>query len=213
MYAGGASPALRKTLPVPFRRNQLFGIHQINFYFCGLFERNMKNPDEYQVSFGGLKPGTYTYEFRVGKSFFELEEDTEIRDGKVTVIVTMVREERMMDLHFDMQGTLTVLCDRCNEPLNVDVKGTERLIVKYGDRYYEESEEVQIIPESANQLDLSPFIYQYVHLLVPARKVHPEDAKGKSKCDPAILKKLEEMSGPSEGDPRWEALRSLKKKN
>jgi len=173
----------------------------------------MESPDQYQIAFGGLKPGTHTFDFVVGKAFFELEEDTEIKDGKVSVVVTLVREERLMDLHFDIKGTVTVLCDRCNDPLDIEVKGNERLIVKYGDHYFEESEDVQVIPESANLFDLGPFLYQYIHLLVPVRKVHPEDSKGRSSCNPEVLKKLKDMSEQPAEDPRWEALRSLKKKN
>ena len=144
--------------------------------------------------------------------FFDQVEDTEIRDGKVSVTVTMAKEERMMDLHFVITGTVKVSCDRCNELMDVAVNGNERLIVKYGDRYYEESEDVQIIPETAHQFDLSPFIYEYIHLLVPIRRVHLENAAGKSQCDPVILQKLKELSEHHAKDPRWETLNQLKKK-
>jgi len=105
-----------------------------------------------------------------------------------------------------------VSCDRCNELMELEVNGNERLIVKYGDRYYEESEDVQIIPETSHQFDLSPFIYEYIHLLVPIRRVHPEDAEGKSQCAPEILKKLKDLSEHHAKDPRWDALNQLKQK-
>jgi uncharacterized metal-binding protein YceD (DUF177 family) len=163
--------------------------------------------------FSGLKPGSYTFEYHVGKSFFEQSGESWIGDGDVGVVVSMERGERMLDLHFSIHGSVKVPCDRCNEPVEVKVDGEERLIVKYGDRYHEESEDVQVIPESANLFDVGPFIYEYIHLLVPARRVHPADADGNSLCDPAVLKKLEELSGQSVADPRWEALNVLKNKN
>jgi uncharacterized metal-binding protein YceD (DUF177 family) len=192
--------------------NQLFGNHQINFYFCRLFEVNLHNPEQYQIAFSGLKPGTHVFDFKIGKSFFEQVEDEEIRDGQVGVTVTMVKEERMMDLHFTIHGTVMVSCDRCNELMEIEVNGNERLIVKYGEGYYEETEDIQIIPETAHQFDVGPFIYEYIHLLVPIRRVHQEDSKGNSQCDPDILRKLKELSEHHAKDPRWEALNQLKKK-
>jgi uncharacterized protein len=172
----------------------------------------LHSPEQYQIAFSGLKPGTYTFDFNVGKSFFDQVEDAEIRDGNVAVAVTMAREERMLDLHFGIHGTVMVTCDRCNELMEIGVDGQERLIVKYGDRYYEESEDIQVIPETAHQFNLSPFIYEYIHLLVPIRRVHPEDESGSNRCDPEILQKLKELSEHHEMDPRWEALSQLKKK-
>jgi len=171
----------------------------------------LKDREQYQIEFSGLKPGTHTFDFHVGKLFFDRVADTEISDGSVSVSLTMAKEERMMDLHFAIKGTVKVSCDRCNELMDVEVSGNERLIVKFGDRYFEESEDVQIIPETAHQFDLSPFIYEYIHLLVPIRRVHPEDEEGNSQCDPEMLEKLNELNTHHTTDPRWDALKQLKK--
>jgi uncharacterized metal-binding protein YceD (DUF177 family) len=60
---------------------------------------------------------------------------------------------------------------------------------------------------------MSPFLYEYIHLLLPIRRVHPEDDQGNSRCDPEIIRKLKELSESHMPDPRWEALNQLKKKN
>jgi uncharacterized metal-binding protein YceD (DUF177 family) len=91
--------------------------------------------------------------------------------------------------------------------------GRETLIVKFGKDYHEENEEVQIIPEGETHLDVSPFIYEYIHLLMPFRKVHPEDEEGNSLCDPEVIKRINERETLSEPDPRWEVLKKLKTKN
>ncbi len=171
----------------------------------------MNHPDQYQIAFTGLNPGTYLFDFKIGDTFFEQVKDTEITGGEVSVVVTMAREERMMDLHLDIEGKVRVTCDRCNELMDVEVKGNERLIIKLGDHYYEESEDVQVIPDTAHQFDLAPFIYEYIHLLLPIRRVHPEDEEGNSQCDPEIIMKLKELSESHIPDPRWEALAQLKK--
>jgi uncharacterized protein len=173
----------------------------------------VNHPDQYQIAFSGLNPGTHQFDFQIGDKFFEQVKDDEISGGEVSVFVTMAKEERMMDFHLTISGKVRVSCDRCNEPMDFEVRGNERLIIKLGDHYYEESEDVQVIPDTAHQFDLSPFIYEYIHLLLPIRRVHPEDENGSSQCDPEIIKKLNELSERHVVDPRWDVLTHLKEKN
>ena len=182
------------------------------FNFADFFSVKVNQADQYQIAFSGLNPGMHQFDFQIGDTFFELVDDAEITGGDVTVNVMMAREERMMDLHLEISGKVRVPCDRCNELIEVDVNGSERLIIKLGDHYYEESEDVQVIPDTAHQFDLSPFLYEYIHLLLPIRRVHPEDKKGNSQCNPDVILKLKELSERHIQDPRWEVLNQLKKK-
>jgi uncharacterized protein len=170
----------------------------------------MTRQDDYKISFTGLKLGTHSFSFRVGDGFFEAIHDAEITAGDVLVEVTMLKEERLMDLHIKISGKVRVACDRCNEQIGVTVSGPERLIVKLGDRFEEESEDVQVIPETSHFIDLGPFLYEYIHLLLPARRVHPDDRDGNSGCNPEVLKKLEELTPHHTQDPRWDPLNNLK---
>ncbi len=169
----------------------------------------MGRKDLYQIAFTGLAHGMHTFDFQVGDTFFEDEQDSLISGGLVDVAVTLFREERMMDFHLRLSGKVTVPCDRCNEPVEIPVSGEERLIVKLGDSYHEESDEVQVIPETSNQFDLAPFLYEYIHLLLPARHVHGEEG-APGTCSPEVLKKLEELRGSHGHDPRWDVLNRLK---
>jgi uncharacterized protein len=144
--------------------------------------------------------------------FFERYEHSEIKKGKFTVEVDFEREEKMLILNFLINGKVEIPCDRCFESFLLPISGRERLIVKFGDRFHEENEEVQIIPLGETQIDVSPFIYEFVHLLIPYRRVHPEDENGNSLCDPDIIKRIDERESVSGPDPRWEALKKLKPK-
>ena len=94
-------------------------IIKLIFTFAHFFRCNVNNPEQYQIAFSGLKPGTHTFNFKIGKLFFDQVEDAEIRDGQVLVTVTMIKEERMIDLHFDLLGKVMVSCDRCYELMDV----------------------------------------------------------------------------------------------
>jgi uncharacterized metal-binding protein YceD (DUF177 family) len=183
---------------------------ELIFNFAGFLKGIVKTLEQYSIPFSGLKQGTHTFDFTVGKKFFEQFERTEIKDGNIDVVVVMEKEERLFDLHFTIKGTVMVSCDRCDENIWIPVEGTQRLLVKLGDSYFEESEDVQVIPETDHKLELGTFIYEYIHLMLPARRVHPEDENGESQCDPEIIRRLTELNEHHEPDPRWEILGKLK---
>jgi uncharacterized protein len=163
------------------------------------------------IPFRGLKPGKHGFDVEAGKKFFETFEDTEIHNGNVKVHIDLEKEERMMIFHFILTGEVELPCDRCNEPIMVPVSGTQRLIVKLGDAWEEQSEEVLVIPESEIKFDTGPLIYEFIHLSLPLRHVHPDDENGQSTCDPEVIKKLSDLLVNEQPDPRWEALLKLKK--
>lgn len=168
----------------------------------------MKVLKEYVIPFVGLKEGLHDYTFEVGDSFFESFEYSEIKQGAVHVEVSLERQERMLIFLFDIGGSVRVECDRCLRPMDYPVKGKERLIVKFGQEWHEESEEVLIIPENESHFDLSSFIYEYIMLMLPFKRVHPD---GDEACNADLLKQAGD-DAPKEEDPRWAALKGLKDK-
>lgn len=164
---------------------------------------------EFVISFAGLSEGIHKYDYKVSRSFFEEAESTEIEDGDVEVKLELEKQTRMLIFNFQISGTIVVPCDRCLDPMNVEIESENRLIVKFGERWDEEDDEVLIIPEHEHKIDIKQFIAEFIELQIPMRKVHPEDENGESSCNPEILKKLKEHQA-AEIDPRWEALKNLK---
>jgi uncharacterized protein len=167
---------------------------------------------QFVIPFGGLKPGNHHFVFGIDDTFFKHFEYSEIKEGKITVDIDLEKEEKVLVFSFSFNGKVILPCDRCFEPMELAISGSDRLVVKFGTAYYEENEDLQIIPEGESNFDVSPFIYEYVNLLVPFRRVHPDDENGNSTCDPEILKKLDYLSEKHEPDHRWDALNDLLKK-
>ena len=165
---------------------------------------------QFVIKFGGLKADTHHFDFEIDNGFFDHFEYSEIKNGTIIVHLELVKEEKVLTFHFFFDGMVTLPCDRCFEPVDLKINGTELLIVKFGDGYYEENDELQVIPEGVTQFDISPFLYEYIHLLLPFRRIHPEDETGNSLCDPEIIKMLDRPSSGNEPDPRWEVLNKLK---
>ncbi len=170
----------------------------------------MNRLKEYTIQFVGLELGNHHFEYEVNDSFFEHFEFSQIQHGNIHVTVDLEKMERMMIFNIGIEGEALVTCDRCTNEFNISLSDTQRLIVKLGAEYMEESEDVVIIPETDYKFDLAPYIYEYIHLALPARILHPDDENGNSTCDPEMLRLLETLV-PNEdhSDPRWEALKKL----
>jgi uncharacterized metal-binding protein YceD (DUF177 family) len=168
---------------------------------------------EYHIQFVGLEPGNHLFEFEVNETFFEHFEFSQIQHGNVHVTVNLNKLERMMSFNISIDGEVLVTCDRCTNEFTMPVSDSQQLIVKLGTEFMEESEDVVIIPETEYKFDLSTYIYEFIHLSLPARIIHPDDENGNSTCDPEMLRLLENLAPTHTIDPRWEMLNKLKNEN
>ncbi len=167
--------------------------------------------DQFSINFINLSLGIHAFEFDLDEQFFEVYEEDEISKARVKVLVSLEKQERMLVLYFDIKGSVNVMCDRCLDQFEQPVTGEARLIVKFGDSYSEESDEVVVIPESDYKLNVSQYIYEFINLFLPIKRVHPNDEQGVSKCNPEFVNRLK---GPEEyetTDPRWDVLKLLQK--
>jgi uncharacterized protein len=170
----------------------------------------VKYQREFVLPIAGLSLGNKHYTFELGRQFLELYDDSEILDCEVYVDLLFDKRENMIEMNFNMKGWLEVPCDRCADEYHQEIEGRQTLILKYGDHFEEESDEIIIIPSDLHEFDVSQLIYEYMVLLLPIRKVHPEDEDGNSGCNPEVIKRLEELRVEEQNDPRWEVLKNLK---
>jgi uncharacterized metal-binding protein YceD (DUF177 family) len=71
------------------------------------------------------------------------------------------------------------------------------------------------LPAEEHEIDIKQHLYEFIHLALPIKRVHPDDASGNSTCDPVMLEKLHEMSIEDEkiNDSRWDDLKKLMNDN
>lgn len=172
----------------------------------------MSRNDDTIVRFSGLKPGRYSYSFKLEKEFFERFENDEIRDGKVEIEAFLEKTERVMVMNFTLCGEVTTLCDRCLGEMRVPIEGSESLNIRLSDTEVSDDENVAILPEGAFEIDLAQWLYEYVAVRIPMQHMHAE-----GECDTetvSYIKSEEELKLEKEEngevDPRWEALKKLK---
>lgn len=168
---------------------------------------------QFIIQFRGLNEGVHQYNYQVDKKFFEHFECTEISNGNIKVDVELNRQERMLIFDFNIDGWVEVACDRCLDGFEQDVAGREKLIVRFGEDWLEESDDVLVIPDGEYEFDISNFLYEYIMLLLPMQCIHPDDENGITTCNPDMVNRLDDHPEDTEPDPRWDALLNLKSDN
>jgi len=166
--------------------------------------------EQFQISFKGLGVGMHHFDFLLGKKFFESLDYSEIGNGNVDAQVVLEKETDLLRFRIRFRGSLVVSCDRCLEEFDYPVEGEEELLVKFGSQKTGDAAEVIYLPESENKINLSGYLYEMIFLMLPIRKTHPDDDKGESMCNKEILRKIEELSGSRQADPRWDKLKGLR---
>lgn len=168
----------------------------------------MSQNEDMTIRFSGLKPGKYTYHYTLTEEFFDEWENDEIRGGEVEIEAKMERFEHMLMFDFALKGEITTICDRCLGDLTVPIEGEEHLCVRFSDTETCDDDDVVVLPESAFEIDLSQWLYEYVAVRIPMQHIHPE-----GECDPEVTKYItdeDEEKKSDEIDPRWAALKDLK---
>ena len=180
------------------------------------FFRAMENLKEYTIRFVSLKDGIHHFDFKVGKEFFDAFEYSEIKEGDVSVDIEMEKSSSMMVFNFTISGEINVECDVCLDPMRVPVNGNFRQIVKLTEEEGDSmDEEMVFLSPSEFEMNVAPFIFEFIHLCIPSKKVHSEgecNEKVKDVLNQYLLSEADENDSSEEIDPRWEALKALKKK-
>ena len=171
---------------------------------------------EFSIPFAGLKIGKHEFEYKVDNTFFEDFDYNEFNDADVGIAVTMNRLSTMLELEISGNGTVNLNCDLTSEPYDQQIEASLELVVKFGEEFNDEDDEILVIPHGDHQVNIAQYVYEILVLAIPQKRIHPGVLDGSLQSD--ILKKLEELkpreTRKSEGtDPRWDALKDFKTDN
>jgi len=174
---------------------------------------------KYIIQFGGLPVGLHEFEFEVNDKFFSSIENSEIQSGEINVTATLTKQNHLLQMHFNFEGTVNVDCDRCLKGFEFRIEGEENLVIKHGNPN-ESNDEILVIEEGDEEFDISHYLYEYIILAIPARRVPCELDEKEFICDYETRDKLNSLTSDSDeneteknNNPLWEQLNKLKKIN
>jgi uncharacterized metal-binding protein YceD (DUF177 family) len=179
----------------------------------------MSKTKEYVIPFVGLKLGKHKFEYQINNAFFEIFDYNEFQNSDIKVNVILDKKSNLLEIDFKHKGTVNVPCDLTSEDFDLLVKGKLKLIVRFGDTYNNDNEELLILPFGEFEIDIAQYIYEMIALSIPLRRVHPGIKDGSLKTE--ALTKLKELAIEEQKkenkeekeeeniDPRWDKLKQL----
>lgn len=150
----------------------------------------MNKEGRYSIFFSGLKEGTHEFNFLVDSKFFEIFEFSEVKEGSVNVQVKLNKNSSLLELNFDINGNISVMCDRCLDDFLLPISYKSTLFVKFGNNFEDIDDNIIQIPYSENEINISQYIYEFINFSIPLKRVHPDNSKGESLCNKEMLDKI-----------------------
>ena len=170
----------------------------------------MEKKNEFLIPVSGLALGQHAYQYEINDDFFAGMDYSEVQQGKVSVKLDIDRQETMLTLHFDLEGSVRVPCDRCADEFDLPIESQQQFFIKLGTENAEESDDVAVVSAETSEYDIRPLVYEYIILAIPMHRVHPE-----GQCNPEVLAMLNHEEALAEEeetdtiDPRWAALKDI----
>ena len=123
--------------------------------------------DEFSIPYLGLSDGTHQYSFELESSFFAQFEKSKIGDCALDMKVELLKDGRMVVLHMNCSGNFQAACDRCLSSIEIPLAFADKAIIKIEENTGKRETEVYFLDPSTSHIDLSPFLYESVHLNLP----------------------------------------------
>ncbi|WP_026954550.1 YceD family protein [Algoriphagus vanfongensis] len=187
----------------------------------------MKLLRSFDIEIIKFKEGIHEIEFLIDDQFFGLFEDNDlVEKGNLTTRVTMHKGANLIEMEFDISGTVRLTCDRSLKEFDHPLEIHEEILFKYGSEETEIDENIYMITRDTPKINVAQLIYEFILLGLPAKKIHPDHKNeldddedeaqglyvyidGEAGQEEDIQEEENEENKPV--DPRWEMLKNLKK--
>ena len=175
-----------------------------------LKSESMRPKNDFNIEFSGLKLGHHNFDFDISETFFNDYNYCDFSHADIKIDVALIKKTTIMEFNIVVRGNVRIKCDLTNEPYDQPIDNNIDLVVKFGNEFNNEDDEILIIPHGEHKINLAQYIYELIILSVPAKRIHPGVIDGSLKSE--ILNILEDLK-PKENkktvDPRWEKLKEI----
>ena len=177
----------------------------------------MTSRREYEIAFVGLKPGITEFQYELGDEFFEAEKPADFDHCHATVKLLLDKNPGFMQLKFEVGGNTDVPCNRCGNPLEINLWDDFEVVVKLTDNPEEmnlqnDDPDVFFISRTESHLDVKDWLKEFVLLSIPAYPACDEREMGGPKCNTEALALLQKPKENEEENtnPIWKGLDKFK---
>ncbi len=122
----------------------------------------MSEKNHYIIDLKRLPVGTHTFDITLDDAFFKSLEKSEILSGTVDCQATLNLREEDYRLNIAVRGTVFVVCDRCLDPMPLEINANDEMVDSLND--------AAELPN--DELDLSWLAYEIVSINIPIVHSH-----------------------------------------
>ena len=174
----------------------------------------------FEIAFVGLKQGVHEFNYVVDDKFFVEKGSPDFTNCQANIKLLLDKKSSFMLLKFEIGGKADIACDRCGNPLKMDIWDEFNMLVKLVENpdemnNQEEDPDVFYISRTDSHIDVAGWIYEFVLLSFPLQKMCSDEEMGGPQCNKEVLEKLKAMEVKEEqtnAKHLWKGLEQFKKK-
>jgi uncharacterized metal-binding protein YceD (DUF177 family) len=185
----------------------------------------------YNLVLKDINDETRVIEYDLDDAYFKKIDSPEVQRGNVKSKVSVHKKLNTFELQFQLDGSITIPCDRCLDDMEQPIHYKEKLQVKFGDKFAEE-DEIVIVPENEGAINVAWFLYEFIVLNIPIKHVHATGECNKTmvvKLKKHITRQKDDTDDDNSSlefdddddftteevqtDPRWDGLQNITENN
>ena len=129
----------------------------------------MSEQNNYIIDLSRLSVGTHVFDIQLDDEFFHSLEKSEILSGNVSAKVTLNLREEDYSLNIAVRGTVFVVCDRCLDPMPLDIDDEQEI---YSEDEVVPDETAKTFDGKRQTLDLRWLAYEITSINIPIVHSH-----------------------------------------
>jgi len=129
----------------------------------------MSEQNNYIIDLSRLSIGTHVFDIQLDDEFFKSLEKSEILSGNVSAKVTLNLREEDYSLNIAVRGTVFVVCDRCLDPMPLDIDDEQEI---YSEDEVVPDETAKTFDGKGQTLDLRWLAYEITSINIPIVHSH-----------------------------------------
>lgn len=145
-----------------------------------------------------IKQGRQEFEFELNDDFFAQVAESEITGASVYVEIDVLPINEYLQIKLHIDGYVETACDRCLDEFRIAIDSDDELTISFANPIQErlseskmdivadEKETIYVSP-SDEMIDLTQYCYENILFALPIQRVHGDNEKGESLCNPAML--------------------------
>ena len=166
----------------------------------------------FRINIISLSLKAHHFDFRLGDEFFKEYGADLVSGGDFDAEVILTKKETFIEANFTIKGQARLVCDRSLESFDQPLDIRKKIVFKYGEEEAELSDEIMVIRNDRPSLDLGHYLYEFIVLEIPIKKLHPKfrDSDEEEGDGKMVYSSPPDEDEGEDIDPRWEQLKKLK---